>query len=46
MKWTESDSLINKQGLNDGAYNTFFNKDTPKTYFFLNKEILFEKKNE
>ena len=29
----------------DDAYNTFFNKDTTKTCFFLNKEILFEKKN-
>lgn len=28
----------------DDAYNTFFNKDTTKTCFFLNKEILFEKK--
>ena len=45
MKWTESDSLIKKQGLSDDAYNTFFNKDTTKTCFFLNKEILLEKKN-
>ena len=29
----------------DDAYNTFFNKDTTKTCFFLNKDILFEKKN-
>ena len=29
----------------DDAYNTFFNKDTTKTCFFLNKEILLEKKN-
>ena len=29
----------------DDAYNTFFNKDVTKTCFFLNKEILFEKKN-
>ena len=28
----------------DDAYNTFFNKDRTKTCFFLNKEILFEKK--
>lgn len=28
----------------DDAYNTFFNKDTTKTCFFLNKEVLFEKK--
>ena len=28
----------------DDAYNTFFNKDTTKTCFFLNKETLFEKK--
>ena len=28
----------------DDAYNTFFNKDTTKTCFFLNKEILLEKK--
>ncbi|WP_298537273.1 hypothetical protein [uncultured Methanobrevibacter sp.] len=29
----------------DDAYNTFFNKDTTKTCFFLNKGILFEKKS-
>lgn len=29
----------------DDAYNTFFNKDTTKTCFFLNKNILNEKKN-
>lgn len=28
----------------DDAYNTFFNKDTTKTCFFLNKDILLEKK--
>ena len=29
----------------DDAYNNFFKKDVTKTCFFLNKEILFEKKN-
>ena len=27
----------------DDAYNTFFNKETTKTCFFLNKETLFTK---
>ena len=36
---------IEPKGQNsDDAYNTFFDKDKTKTCFFLNKEILFEKK--
>ena len=45
MNRTESDSLIKKQGLSDDAYNTFFNKDTTKTCFFLNNKVLLKKKS-
>ena len=38
--------IVPKGQKSDDAYNTFFDKDRTKTCFFLNKEILFEKKNE